>query len=163
MKRIAVYPGSFDPVTNGHVDIIRRAAGLFDELVVALLVNRAKKPFFTTAERLNLLKKAAGDIPNVTVESFEGLLVDFVSGRGASVIVRGMRAVSDFENEFSMAMANNQMNRSIETVFLFASLENMFLSSSIVKEIGSYRGDISGMVPPEILEDIKIKFDGGNI
>jgi pantetheine-phosphate adenylyltransferase len=163
MRKIAVYPGSFDPVTNGHMDIIRRASELFDELVVGVLVNHAKMPVFSLEERIYLLQKATNGIPNVTVESFEGLLVDFAARRGAGVIVRGMRAVSDFENEFSMAMANKTLSPGIETVFLFASIENMFLSSSIVKEIGGYQGDISGMVPREILEDVKIKFSGGSI
>lgn len=163
MRKIAVYPGSFDPVTNGHMDIIRRAANLFDELIVAVLVNRAKNPIFGLGERIYLLQKATNGLPNVTVESFEGLLVDFVTSKQAGVVIRGMRAVSDFENEFSMAMANNVLNPAIETVCLFANLENMFLSSSIVKEIGAFKGDISGMIPAVILEDVKIKFSGGSI
>ena len=150
----AIYPGSFDPVTVGHLDIIRRAARLFDHVIVAVLVNMEKKPWFTIEERTNLLRKVTGDIPNVEIAGFDGLLVDFAALRNASAIVKGLRAVSDFEYEFQMALTNRKLDSSIETVFLTSSAENMFLSSSIVKQVGLLGGDISEFVPDSIKDEI---------
>jgi pantetheine-phosphate adenylyltransferase len=163
MKRQAVYPGSFDPVTSGHLDIIKRASGIFEKLNVAVLNNSGKNPLFSLEERVALLKKVTAGLPNVSVGFFEGLTVDYARSIGAGVIIRGMRAISDFENEFKMAMANKTMASEIETIFLFSSLENMFLSSSVIKEIALFGGDISSMVPEEILSDIKLKFGGGKV
>ncbi len=153
----AIYPGSFDPVTVGHLDIIKRAAKLFDNVIVAVLVNMEKKPWFTIDERMSLLKKATENIPNVEIAGFDGLLVDFASQRRASAIVKGLRAVSDFEYEFQMALTNRKLDDSLETVFLTSSAENMFLSSSIVKQVGLLGGDISTFVPDGIKDEILLR------
>ena len=144
----AIYPGSFDPVTYGHIDIIERAAGIFDELIVAVLGNSAKRPLFSIDERVNILKEVLGNIPNVKVESYEGLLVDFATKRQAGVIVRGLRAVTDFEYELQLAQTNKVLNGGVDTLFLTTSLEYAYLSSSTVKEVASYGGDIDKFVPP---------------
>ena len=146
MKR-AIYPGSFDPVTYGHIDIIERAADIFDELIVAVLDNKAKSPLFSVNERVNILKEVLKDIDNVKILSYEGLLVDFAMANEANVIVRGLRAVTDFEYELQMAQTNNVLNRSVDTMFLTTKLEYAYLSSSTVKEVASYGGDISKFVP----------------
>lgn len=151
---IAVCPGSFDPVTVGHIDIIKRAARMFDKVIVAVLINMDKKPWFTIEERMEFLKKATEGIENVEIVSFNGLLVDFAAANGADVIVRGLRAVSDFEYEFQMTLTNNKLNSRIETVFLTSSAENMYLSSSIVKQVGVMGGDISPFVPQCVLDAI---------
>jgi len=151
---IAVCPGSFDPVTYGHIDIIKRAAKIFDKVIVAVLVNMEKKPWFTIEERTDFLRKVTADIPNVEIVGFEGLLVDFAAACNAKVIVKGLRAVSDFEYEFQMALTNNKLNNNIETVFLTTSSENMYLSSSIVKQVGLLGGDISPFVPECVKEGI---------
>lgn len=160
---IAIYPGSFDPVTFGHVDIIKRAAKLFDRVIVAVLVNMSKTPCFTIEERIKLLQKATAGIENVEIAGFEGLLVDYAAQKNASVIVKGLRAVSDFEYEFQMALTNNKLNPEIETVFLTTSTQNMYLSSSIVKQVALLGGDISSFVPAcvhdEILERLRKKGD----
>ncbi len=150
----AIYPGSFDPVTVGHLDIIKRAAKLFDRVIVAVLVNMEKKPWFTIKERTDFLQKATEGMGNVEITSFDGLLVDFASQQGAQAIVKGLRAVSDFEYEFQMALTNRKLDDAIETVFLTSSAENMYLSSSIVKQVGLFGGDIAPFVPPCIKEDI---------
>ena len=153
--RTGVYPGSFDPLTNGHLDIIRRASKLFDRLVVGVLVNDSKKnPLFTMEERVALIKKATKDIPNVEVGSFRGLLVDFVKENGAVAIVKGLRAVSDYEYELQMAALNRHIDSDIDTIFLMADIQNSFLSSSVVKEVAWHGGSIDGLVPKEIEEDI---------
>lgn len=156
--RIAICPGSFDPVTNGHLDIIRRSAKLFDLLIISVLINRVKNPLFTVDERVELLKRVTGDIPNVKIESFGGLLADYAHKRSACAIVKGLRAVSDFENEFQMALVNHKLNKNVETIFLNTSGEYLFLSSSVVKEIAGLGGDISEFVPQAILPDILAKF-----
>lgn len=170
--RKAICPGSFDPVTFGHIDIIKRASGMFDEVLVASMVNPSKEPIFTLDERLSLLKRALSGISNVKVVSFDGLLADYAKSMGATVIVKGLRAVSDFEYEFQMALTNEKLNPELETIFLTTRAENMFLSSSVVKQIAKFNGDISQFVPSCILEDIrkrlidvksKIKKRGGNI
>ena len=153
----AIYPGSFDPVTVGHLDIIKRAAKLFDNVIVAVLVNMEKKPWFTIDERMSLLKKATEGIPNIEIAGFDGLLVDFAAQRGASAIVKGFRAVSDFEYEFQMALTNRKLDDSLETVFLTSSAENMFLSSSMVKQVGLLGGDISTFVPDGIKDEILLR------
>lgn len=153
----AIYPGSFDPVTVGHLDIIKRAAKLFDRVIVAVLVNVEKKPWFTIEERTELLKKVAAGIDNVEVASFDGLLVDFAARQNASAIVKGLRAVSDFEYEFQMALTNRKLDNNIETVFLTSSAENTYLSSSIVKQVGLLGGDISTFVPDCIKDEILLR------
>ena len=153
----AIYPGSFDPVTVGHLDIIKRAAKLFDRVIVAVLVNVEKKPWFTIEERTELLKKATEGMPDVEITGFDGLLVDFAAQQNASAIVRGLRAVSDFEYEFQMALTNRKLDDTIETVFLTSSAENMFLSSSTVKQVGVLGGDISAFVPDCIKDEILLR------
>lgn len=157
--RVAICPGSFDPVTVGHLDIIRRASKLFDKVVVAVLLNMDKNTWFTIGERIDLLKKATKDIPNVEIAGFEGLLVDFAKQKRACAIVKGLRAVSDFEYEFQMALTNSKLDPNVETLFLTTSSENMYLSSSIVKQVGLLGGDIKPFVPEcvhdEILSRIK--------
>lgn len=155
--RIAVCPGSFDPATLGHIDIIKRAARMFDKVVVAVMVNINKDPAFTIEERVDILKKSLVSVDNVVVDSFDGLLIDYAKKIGATTIVKGLRAVSDFEYEFQMALANKKLNNDIETVFLTTSAQNMYLSSSVVKNIARFNGDISSFVPKEVHEKIKQK------
>ena len=147
----AVCPGSFDPVTLGHVDIVRRAAKMFDRVIVAVMTNPSKHPSFTTQERVQLLKIALKDIPNVEVECFNGLLADYTRARGAVAIVKGLRAVSDFEYEFEMNQLNRKLAPDIDTVYLMASPQYSFLSSSGVKEMALFGGDVSGLVPDVVL------------
>lgn len=154
MKR-AICPGSFDPVTRGHVDIIKRASAMFDYVIVAVMVNPNKKPSFTIEERIKLLGLAISELDNVEIVSFDGLLADYARERKASAIVKGLRAMSDFEYEFQMALANKKLNKDLETVFFTTSAENMYLSSSMVKQISRFGGDISGFVPECIHEKIK--------
>lgn len=154
IQRICVYPGSFDPLTNGHLDIIKRASKLFDRIVVGVLYNGAKKAMFTMEERVALINKCISDMPNVEVKMFNGLLVDFVKENGATAIVKGLRAVSDYEYELQMAMLNKHIDKNIETIFLMSDIQNSFLSSSIVKELAKHGGDITGLVPNEIVKDI---------
>lgn len=157
MVRRAIYPGSFDPVTNGHLDIIERAAGLFDELIVAVSTNIGKSPLFTTDERVEMLREACRHLPNVTVEHFDGLLVRYAADRSANVIVKGLRALSDFEFEFEMALMNRRLDEGIETVFMMTSAEYSYLSSSIVREIASFGGSVEGLVPKIAEEYLKRK------
>lgn len=157
--KIGVYPGSFDPVTNGHLDIIQRSAKIFDKLIVGVLNNNHKKPMFTIDERVMLLEKLTNDMDNVIVDTFSGLLVDFVESYNANVIIRGFRAVSDFEYEIQLAQTNYNLNDNIETIFLVTRNEYSFLSSSIVKEVARYKGDISNMVPPLIADYLYNKFN----
>ncbi len=153
--KIAICPGSFDPITVGHLDIIHRAALLFDEVIVLVVINPDKTPSFSVDERMELIKKATKDIKNVKIDSFGGLLADYAKENNACAIVKGLRAVSDFEYEFQMALTNRKLNPSMETVFLNTSAENMYLSSSMVKQIARFGGDISSFVPDEILNDVK--------
>src|SRR5580765_6590795 len=148
MSTLAVYPGSFDPLTNGHVDIIERGARLFDRIIVAILVNAEKSPLFSTAERVDIARKVFKDHTNVEVDTFDGLLVDYVAKRKANVLVRGLRAVSDFEYEFQMALMNRHLNPSIETVFMMPSEQYTYVSSRLVKEVAALGGSVSGLVPP---------------
>ncbi len=154
----AVYPGSFDPCTNGHLDIIRRASRLFDKLVVAVLVNGNKNPVFSLKERVAMLKTVTKDIPNVEICSFSGLLADFMYDNNYSVIVKGLRAVSDYEYEFQLALTNRNLCDEVETIFMPCSSEFMFLSSSVVKEVAKYNGKLEGLVPPELIDLIKHRF-----
>ena len=147
MRRV-IYPGSFDPFTNGHLDLVQRAARLFDEVVVAVARNEAKGPLFTLEERLGLIRETTRSLRNVTAESFEGLLVDYVEKRGGHAIIRGLRAVSDFEFEFQLALMNRKLNERVETIFMMPKDTYTFLSSRIVKEIARLGGDVSSFVPP---------------
>lgn len=156
--RIAVYPGSFDPCTNGHLDIISRSASMFDKLIVAVLTNRRKQPLFSEKERVALLNRVTKDIPNVEVCHFSGLLADFMREKNADIVIKGIRAISDFEYEFQMALTNKTLNPGLETLFLHTSKEYMFLSSSVVKEIAEFGGKLDGLVPECLIEDIKEKF-----
>jgi pantetheine-phosphate adenylyltransferase len=149
-SRIAIYPGSFDPLTNGHVDIIRRGARLFDRIVVAMLVNTEKAPLFTTGERVELAREVFADDPKVEVEAFHGLLVDYARRRGASVIVRGLRAVSDFESELQMALMNRHLSPELETVFMMPDEAYTYISSRLVKEVFSLGGSVEAFVPPAV-------------
>lgn len=154
VQKIALYPGSFDPVTNGHLDIITRASRIFDKVIVAVLTNSAKTPAFSFEERVNMLKIAVKGLPNVEVKCFDGLLVDFVKQQNASVIVKGLRAVSDFEYEFQMALVNEKLAPDIETVFLATSDKYCFLSSSIVRDIARHGGSLEDFVPGELIQPI---------
>ncbi|MBP3337138.1 MAG: pantetheine-phosphate adenylyltransferase [Clostridia bacterium] len=158
---VAVYPGSFDPITCGHLDIIKRCLLLYDKVIVGVLCNSAKKPMFEADERVELIKKALGDAKNCEIKAFDGLLVDFVRQEKADVIVRGLRAITDFEYEFQMALLNKKLCPEVETLFMVTSTDYSYVSSSIVKELASLGGDFSRLVPDEILEDIKLKITEG--
>jgi pantetheine-phosphate adenylyltransferase, bacterial len=157
--RIGIYPGSFDPVTLGHLDIIERSSRLVDKLIIGVLKNSTKKALFSTEERVELLQRVTREIPNVTIESYQGLLVDFAHERKANVIVRGLRAITDFEYELQLAQTNHKLNPEVDTMFLTTSVEYAYLSSSIVREIASYRGEIGQFVPQEIVQAIYDKFN----
>lgn len=152
--KTAIYPGSFDPVTLGHLDVIERASALFDHLVVVVMHNQTKKPMFTLEERKTFLRRVTGHLKNVEIDSSDGLLADYAARKGACTIVKGLRAVSDFEYEFQMALANRKLNPAVDTAFLMTSAEYMYLSSSIVKDIASHGGAIAGFVSPELEEEI---------
>jgi pantetheine-phosphate adenylyltransferase len=151
MSTLAVYPGSFDPLTNGHVDIILRGARIFDRIIVSILVNAEKSPLFTMAERVEITREVFKDHPNVEVDTFDGLLVDYVERRKAQVIVRGLRAVSDFEFEFQLALMNQRLNPKIQTVFMMPAEQYTYISSRLIKEVVSLGGRVHGLVP-EIVE-----------
>jgi pantetheine-phosphate adenylyltransferase len=152
---IAIYPGSFDPITNGHLDVIARGSRLAQRLIVAVLGNQSKQAFFPVAERVEMLQEAVKPYSNVEVDAFEGLLVDYAAARGANLILRGIRAVSDYEMELQMALMNRKLNPRIETVFLMASEEASFISSHLVKEVVSLGGDVSGLVPATVAARLK--------
>jgi pantetheine-phosphate adenylyltransferase len=147
----ALYPGSFDPLTHGHLDIVDRAASIFDRVVIAVIENPSKQPLFTTQERVMMIRDSLGERPGVEVSTFNGLTIDFARRVGARAIVRGLRAVSDFESEFQMALMNRRLEPDVTTVFIPTSLGNLFLSSSLIKEISSFGGDISDFVPPNVV------------
>ncbi len=154
----ALYSGSFDPVTLGHLDIIKRAANVFDEVVVAVLNNKAKNPLFSVEERVNMLEETTKDLPNVKITSFRGLLVDFAREENINVIVRGLRAITDFEYELQMAQTNHELLPDVDTMFLTTNILYSYVSSTIVKEVASYHGDVSHFVPECIEEKIKEKY-----
>ncbi|EAC2378961.1 pantetheine-phosphate adenylyltransferase [Listeria monocytogenes] len=156
--KIAVIPGTFDPITNGHLDIIERAAKIFDVLYVSVLNNSSKKPLFTIEERMEMIRQVTAHLPNVQVESASGLTVDYAATRGATAIVRGLRAVSDFEYEMQIASMNRTLNADIETFFVMTNTKYSFLSSSMVKEVAQYQGDISELVPEIVNEQVRAKF-----
>lgn len=158
MERVAIYPGSFDPVTNGHLDIVERGLKIFDRLIVAILINPSKKFLFSLEERLAMLEESLKDFSNVEIDTFSGLLVDYAAHRKAHGILRGLRALSDFEYEFQMALMNRRLNREIQTVFLMTGLRWIFTSSSIIKEAAQFGGSIEGMVPPLVEQKIKERY-----
>lgn len=164
--KIAIYPGSFDPITSGHLNIIRRAASIFDRLIVCVMVNSGKKPMFDQDERVELIRRVTCDIPNVEVDSSNELLAEYAKRKGSCVIVKGLRAGSDFENEFQMALINHKINPNLDTMFLTAEHQYMYLSSSTVKELGNYDVDLSDFLPEEIIPDFKKRItiirQGGN-
>ncbi len=157
--RRAIYPGSFDPITNGHLDVIERARKLFDEVVVAVAHNDEKQPLFSLTDRLDLLRETAGKIDNVRIAEFEGLLVEFARNEEAGIVIRGLRAISDFEFEFQMALMNRKLDFAVETIFLMPKEEYTYLSSRIVKEIARLGGDVSGFVPACVAKALSRKFD----
>lgn len=164
--KIAIYPGSFDPVTNGHLNIIQRAASIFDKLIVCVMVNAGKHPMFAPEERAELLRRVTKDIPNVEVDHAEELLATYARNRGSCVIVKGLRATSDFENEFQMALINHKINPGLDTMFLTSEHQYMYLSSSTVKELASYGVELKDFLPESIIPDVKerieqIKTQGG--
>ena len=158
MTRIAIYPGSFDPPTRGHEDLIRRALSLADRLIVAVAINPNKEPLFSVEQRLQLLKTAVGDDPRVELASFAGLLADFARDREATMVIRGLRAVSDFEYEFQMALMNRKLNDTLETVFLVPAIDLTYLSSSLVREVARFGGPLDGLVSPAVSAALKTRF-----
>lgn len=156
--RIAVYPGSFDPITNGHLDIIERASRVYDKLVVGVLSNKSKKPLFSAEERVDMIRTVTGHLDNVEVDSFTGLLVNFAASKGATVIVKGLRTVADFEYEFQMALLNKALNPEYETMFMMTDTKYSYISSSMVKELAGFHGNMRGLVPCEIIENIEEKY-----
>jgi pantetheine-phosphate adenylyltransferase len=159
--KIAVYPGSFDPITNGHLDVVRRALTVFDRLVIAVAINPAKQGLFTRDERVDLIREVTSDLPEVEVVAFEGLLADYCRERGVTSVVRGLRAVSDFDYEFQMHTMNKRLNPEIDTFFMMTSEEYFYLSSRLVKDVFAFRGSVEGLVPPEVARRMKAKLFGG--
>ena len=162
MKKIAVYPGSFDPITNGHVDIIKRGLRMFDELIVLIAHNPNKKALFTVEERLEMIREVIRDCKNVRVDSFDGLLVEYVKRTGANVILRGLRALSDFEYEFQLALINRRLNRDVETVFLMSGFKWFYTSSKIINEAASLGGSVKGLVPEIVNLKLQQKYSHNN-
>ena len=164
MKSRAVYPGSFDPVTYGHIDIIERSASVFDKVIVAVFINPAKEPLFSREERVQLLEESVGKLSdnNIIIDSFSGLTTDYVKKQNAGAIIRGLRAISDFEGEFQMASMNKQLNANIETIFFMTDTKYSFLSSSVIKEVAQFGGDVSDLVPDCIREALYKKYDVNN-
>ena len=158
MGKIAIYPGSFDPITNGHLDLIQRGLKIFDEIIVAIAVNPVKQPLFTIEERVDLIREVLKDQPRVRIDHFTGLLVDFVRRQNTNVILRGLRAVSDFDYEFQLALMNRRLAPEIETIFLMTSLKWVFLSSTILKEAVSLGGVVEDIVPPVVFQRLREKF-----
>jgi len=159
MRKLAICPGSFDPVTNGHLDIIRRGAKVFEEIVVTVFNNQSKSPLFTVEERMQLLEESLKDLPNVRVDSSSGLLMDYAEEVGATAVIRGLRAVSDFEYEMQITSMNRKLNEDVETLFMMTNTKYSFLSSSMVKEAAKYQGNISGLVPDVVETALKQKYN----
>lgn len=157
-NRIAIYPGTFDPLTNGHLSILNRAMKIFDKLIIAILINPIKTPLFSMEERKAMIEEVLKDKPNVEIDSFEGLLVDYAVKRGSNVIVRGLRALSDFEFEFQLALMNRKLNRDVQSVFLMTDYKWFYTSSTIIKEAASLGGKIDGLVPPVVCRRLKQKY-----
>ncbi len=157
MSQTAIYPGSFDPITCGHLDIITRAAKIFDKVIVAVLINSSKNATFSVEERVDMINRTCGNISNVEVDSFSGLLVDYAKTKNVRVVVRGLRAMSDFEHEFQMALTNKQLYSDMEMLFMPTAMENLFLSSSVVRDMARYGGDLSAMVPYVIEADVRAR------
>lgn len=153
-----VYPGSFDPITSGHLDIITRSAAMFEDVTVAVLVNKNKKPAFSVEQRMDFISRSAIKLPGVHVDCFSGLLVDYMKKKNANLVIRGLRAISDFEYEFQMAAMNSKLAKNVETIFLMTDINHSFLSSSMVKELVYHGGDITGLVPAEIKDDVINKY-----
>ena len=162
MQRIAIYPGSFDPVTNGHLDIVKRGLTIFDRIIVAILINPGKAFLFTLDERLDMLRQSLKEFPNVEIDTFDGLLMDYAAQRKACGVLRGLRAMSDFEYEFQMALMNRRLNREIQTVFLMTGLKWIYTSSSIIKQAAQFGGNIEGMVPPLVEKKLKQRYAQNN-
>jgi pantetheine-phosphate adenylyltransferase len=158
MSNLAVYPGSFDPITNGHISILNRGLEIFDRIIVAVAHNPAKKSLFSVEERLDILGSLLGNTPNVELDTFEGLLVDYVRRRGGNVILRGLRAMSDFEYEFQLALMNRRLDRDVQSIFLMTDYKWFYISSTIIKEAASLGGDISGLVPDLVCRRLKEKY-----
>jgi len=158
MEKTAIYPGSFDPITNGHIDIIQRGARIFPRIIIAVLENPKKQTLFSAAERVKMIRETFKDRPQIEAVSFSGLLIDFARANGADVVIRGLRAVSDFEYEFQMALMNKKLAPALETFFLMPSLRNIFLSSSVIKEVYSLGGNVSDLVPPSVDARLAEKF-----
>lgn len=158
MTRVAVYAGSFDPITRGHEDLMLRSLGFVDRLIVAVATNLAKQPLFTTAERMELIRTAVGHEPRIEVREFDGLLVEFAKQVGATLFIRGLRAVSDFEYEYQMALMNRHLSPNLETIFMVPSLDTTYVSSSLVREIGRFGGDVGGLVHASVEQALRRKF-----
>lgn len=156
--RIAIYPGTFDPITNGHLSIVKRGLNIFDKVIIAILINPQKHTLFSMEERIEMIREALGKQANVEVESFDGMLVDYAVKKKSNVILRGLRALSDFEYEFQMALMNRKMNRDVQSIFLMTDYKWFYISSTIIKEAASLGGDISGLVPPNVCIKLKEKF-----
>ena len=161
--KIAIYPGSFDPITSGHLNIIQRVSQMFDKLIVCVMVNSGKNPMFTQEERVELIRRVTKDLENVEVDASKELLADYAKRRGNCVIVKGLRAVSDFENEFQMALINRKINPNLDTMFLTAESQYMFLSSSVIKELGTYGVELSDFLPSEIIPDFQARIKERNL
>lgn len=159
MKRSAVYPGSFDPISQGHLDVIKRVASIFDEVIVAVLVNPDKRGLFNIEERVELIKRVTSDMQNVRVDSFEGLLVDYMNENECNVIIKGLRCVSDFEYELQMAHMNKKLDSNIETMFIMSNPKYSYVSSSSIKQVAMFGGNVEGLVPDEILRDITLRIN----
>ena len=156
--KIAVYPGTFDPITNGHLSIVNRALKIFDKLIIAILNNPQKEPLFSIEERISMIKDVLKSKSNIEVDVFDGLLVDYVIEKKSNVVLRGIRALSDFEYEFQMALMNRKLNRDVQSIFLMTDYKWFYISSTIIKEAASFNGDISGLVPPSVCRKLKEKF-----
>ena len=159
MEKVAIYPGSFDPVTNGHISIIERALHIFDKLIVTVAVNTSKHPLFTIEERLEMIREVTRNYPGVEIDAFEGLLVDYVAKKKIRVVIRGLRAMSDFEYELQMTLMNRKLNRSVETIFMITGLQWFYVSSRIIKEVAASGGSVKGLVPDIVCAKLQEKFN----